>query len=106
MNMNPLDLTKDNFDQEVLECKLPVLVEFWATWCGHCRAFSPTIDKLCGDTQGKAKICKVEVDDNPELSSEYGINSIPTMIIVVNGEIVDTIVGATTEEELVDKLGV
>lgn len=98
------DITKENFEQEVLQSDQPVLLEFWANWCGQCKAFAPVIDEICKDMDGKVKVCKVEVDENPELAAEYEVRAIPTMFIIKDGEVVDTIEGARTKEELEQKL--
>lgn len=100
----PTDVTKDNFDKEVTECEQPVLVEFWAAWCGHCKAYAPVIDEVSKDMEGQVKVCKVEVDDNPELSEEFEVRSIPTLFLIKNGEIVDRIEGALPKEKLEEKL--
>lgn len=98
------DITKENFEQEVLQSDQPVLLEFWANWCGQCKAFAPVIDEVCKDMGDKVKICKVEVDENPELAAEYEVRAIPTMFIIKDGEVIDTIEGARTKEELEQKL--
>ena len=97
-------LTEANFDAEVLQSKLPVLVDFWAEWCGPCRMLSPTIDELATEFSGRAKVGKVNVDQNQMIAERYGIRSIPTLILFKNGEIIEQIVGSQTREVLKNKL--
>jgi len=99
-----ITLTEANFDTEVLQSKLPVLVDFWAEWCGPCRMLSPTIDELATEFSGKAKVGKVNVDQNQMIAERYGIRSIPTLILFKNGEIIEQIVGSQTKEVLKTKL--
>lgn len=101
--MAALHLTNENFKEEVLESKVPVLVDFWATWCGPCQMVGPVIDEIAGEVTD-AKICKVDVDKNPELSKEYRVMSIPTLIVFKNGEIAKRDVGAKSKEEILDML--
>lgn len=99
-------LTKDNFDQEVVNSEKPVLIDFWASWCGPCRAVAPIMDELAEELNGKAKICKVNVDDEAELSAKFRIMSIPTVMLYKNGEMVEKVIGARSKEEfskLIDK---
>ncbi|MWV62839.1 thioredoxin [Helicobacter saguini] len=97
-----IELTNENFDAVVKEGVS--LVDFWAPWCGPCRMIAPVIDELAGEYAGKANICKVNTDEQEELSARYGIRSIPTILIMKNGEIKDTLIGATTKAVLVEKL--
>ncbi len=99
-----LVFTEDNFTQEVLQSDKPVLVDFWATWCGPCRMIAPIIDQISTEMATQVKVGKVDVDDNNGLASTYGVRSIPTLIIFKNGEVVDTIVGATSKDAIVSKL--
>jgi len=97
-------LTDDNFEQEVLQSNIPVLVDFWAPWCGPCRMIAPTIEKLAEEFKGKVKIGKLNVDDHAATAQRYGIMSIPTLNIFKGGEIADQIMGAQPEPILRDKL--
>lgn len=97
-----IELTKENFAEHTQSGV--VLVDFWAPWCGPCRMLSPVIDKLAEEFEGKAKVCKVNTDEQEELSAQFGIRSIPTMLFFKNGEVVDQMVGATSEQVLKDKL--
>lgn len=98
--MEAIDLTKDNFEQEVLQANTPVIVDFWATWCGPCRAQSPILDQLVDKENGKIKICKVNVDEQPELAIEFNVMSIPTLLFYKNGEKIQTLVGLQEEEKI------
>ena len=101
--MGALHLTKENFKKEVLEAKEPVLVDFWATWCGPCQMVGPVIEEIAGEVTD-AKICKVDVDENPELAKEDRVMSIPTLMVFKNGEAVKREVGAKPKEEILDML--
>ncbi len=95
-----IDITDTNFKQEVLEEILPVLVDFWAVWCGPCLRLAPVIEQIAKEYKGKLKVCKLNVDDAPETASSYGIMSIPTLVIFKNGEVVDKIVGVLPKAEI------
>lgn len=97
-------LTKDNFQAEVLESKVPVLVDFWATWCGPCRMIAPVIEELAESYAGKAKIGKVNAEEQAHLAGEYGVVSIPTMIFFKSGKPVDQITGAVPKNAIAKKL--
>ena len=94
MSENALEITDDKFDEEVLKSETPVLVDFWATWCGPCKAVGPIVDELATEYAGKLKVAKVDVDTNQRVAASYGIQSIPTLLIFKNGEIVERITGA------------
>ena len=89
-----------NFGEEVLSSKEPVLVDFWAEWCGPCRAISPVLEELAGELEGKVKIVKLNVDENPNTASKYGIMSIPTLMMFKNGELASRQVGAAPKAKL------
>lgn len=100
----PIHLTDSNFTDEIKGSDVPVLVDFWAAWCGPCRMIAPIIDELATEFDGKAKIAKVDVDNNQQVAMQYGIRSIPTILIFKGGEQVESIVGAVPKEQIESKL--
>jgi len=102
--MGTIHLDDKNFEQEVLKSDLPVLVDFWAEWCGPCRAIAPIIEELAGELQGKMKVAKINVDEAQDLAGNYNVMSIPTMLIFKNGKPVDQVVGAMPKPQLLAKI--
>ena len=103
-NSKYVTLNEENFDSEVLKNDQPVLVDFWAEWCGPCRAIAPTIEKLAGEFDGKATIAKVNVEEQPGLAERFSIRSIPSLLFFRDGEIVDQLTGVVPQAVLADKL--
>ncbi|MCX6155363.1 MAG: thioredoxin [Candidatus Kapabacteria bacterium] len=101
---HPIHVTDANFDSEVKKSNVPVLVDFWATWCGPCRMIAPILEELSGEYEGKVKITKLDVDNNQKTAMEFGVRSIPTLLIFKNGSVVDTIVGAVPKAKITSKL--
>lgn len=104
MNRNVQIVNQDNFDSEVLKAEKPVLVDFWAAWCGPCRMVSPVIDQIAEQYEGKIKIAKVNVDENPELAGKYDIMSIPSVFLFDKGNKVDGIIGARPKQAFEDMI--
>jgi len=102
-NMTALHISKDNFNKEVLNSDMPVLLDFWADWCGPCRMLSPIIEELAVELTG-AKICKINVDEQPELAAQFKIMTIPTLVVMQNGKVSNTSIGVRPKSEIVDMI--
>jgi len=100
----PIELTDENFESEVLTADVPVLVDFWAEWCGPCKMIAPSVAELATEYSGKAKVGKLDVDSNQNIASKYGIRSIPSLLIFKGGKVVEQIVGAVPKNQIQSKL--
>ena len=100
MSENISHVTDGNFEQEVLRCEQPVLVDYWAQWCGPCKVIAPLLDEVAGEYKGRLKVAKLNVDDNPDTPPKYGVRGIPTLIIFKNGNAAATKVGALSKSQL------
>lgn len=101
--MSVLHITKENFENEVLKSDRPVLLDFWASWCGPCRMVSPIIDEIAEETTDK-KVCKINVDEQPELAQAFGVMSIPTLVVMKDGEVIGQSVGVKSKEAILHML--
>tara|TARA_B100001113_G_scaffold353370_1_gene357431 strand:- start:1086 stop:1412 length:327 start_codon:yes stop_codon:yes gene_type:complete len=104
MSNNVNEFTDENFDVDVAKSELPVLIDFWAAWCGPCKAIAPVIEEIAVEYEGKIKVGKVDVDKNQNTAMKYGVRSIPTLLIMKSGEVVNQIVGAVPKENITDIL--
>jgi len=102
--MKPIEVTDASFDSAVLKSDIPVLVDFWAVWCGPCKMIAPVVEEIGTEYDGKIKVVKVDVDNNPETSMKFGIRSIPTLMIFKGGKVVEQLIGAMPKRALLDKL--
>jgi thioredoxin 1 len=102
--MKPIEVTDANFETEVIKSDKPVLIDFWAVWCGPCKMIAPTVEEIAKEFEGKIKVCKLDVDSNPQTAMKYGIRSIPTLLIVKGGQVVEQMVGAVPKRQMVEKV--
>jgi len=102
--MKPVELTDKNFESEVVKSEKPVLVDFWAAWCGPCKMIAPIVEELATELSGKLKVGKVDVDVNQQVAQQFGIRSIPTLLVFKGGRVVDQIVGAVPKNVLTEKV--
>lgn len=102
--MEVLTITSKNFEEEVAKSDIPVLLDFWATWCGPCKMMSPIVDEVASQVQGKAKVGKINVDEEQELASAFGIMSIPTLVVIENGKLKTQTVGVRSKQEVLNML--
>ena len=104
MSKHVNEFTDANFEDDVTKSEIPVLVDFWATWCGPCKAIAPLIEEIAEQYDGKVKVGKLDVDQNQNSAMKYGVRSIPTLLILKNGEVINQIVGSVPKAEITDKL--
>jgi thioredoxin 1 len=100
----PLEITNDNFETEVIQSDVPVMVDFWANWCGPCRMIAPIVEELAETYEGKAKIGKLDVDSHQEIAMKYKIMSIPNVLFFKGGEVVDQVIGAVPKKQFIEKI--
>ena len=105
IKMAELVLTEQNFEEEVLRAKQPVLVDFWATWCGPCRMLAPVIEEIANEYEGKVKVGKVNVDEQPELAERFGVETIPTLLVFRNGQAGEPLIAPGSKAQIVEWAG-
>jgi thioredoxin 1 len=100
----PININEESFERAVVQSPVPVLVDFWAPWCGPCKMIAPLLDEIARENPGTLRVAKVNVDDNPALAARYGVRSIPTLLVFSNGQLKDTSVGLTSKQSLLSKV--
>ena len=103
--MAEIIIDSTNFETEVLKSDVPVLVDFWATWCGPCMMLAPTVEQLAKEANGRYKVCKANVDEQPALAMQFGIESIPTLLLFKNGTLADSLIGLRPKEQIISAFG-
>ncbi len=103
--MTVIKITSENYEKEIVESTVPVLIDFWATWCGPCRMMSPVIDEIASESDGSYKVASVNVDDEPELANQYAISAIPCFVVVENGERKTSTLGVKPKSAILEMLG-
>jgi thioredoxin 1 len=104
VTMKPIEITDANFQNEVLESSVPVLIDFWAVWCGPCKMIAPVVEEIAKEYDGKLKVGKVDVDNNPQISMKFGIRSIPTLMVFKGGKVVEQLIGAVPKKNVLEKV--
>jgi thioredoxin 1 len=102
--MAPIEITDSNFQHEVLDSDKPVLLDFWAVWCGPCKSIAPVVDEIAREFDGRLKVGKVDVDNNPEVSMKFGIRNIPALMVFKQGRVVEQVIGAVHKRNLLEKV--
>ncbi len=102
--MKPITITDSNFEAEVINSEVPVLIDFWAAWCGPCKMIAPVVEELATEYDGKLKVGKLDVDENQQTAIKYGVRSIPTVLIIQGGEVKETIIGAVPKSMFEEKI--
>jgi len=102
--MKPVEITDDNFESEVLKSERPVLIDFWAVWCGPCKAIAPMVEEIASQYDGRLKVGKLDVDSNPRVTTDFHVRSIPTLMIFKGGKVVEQVIGALPKRSLLEKV--
>lgn len=102
--MSVITITSKNFEEEVSKSNVPVLLDFWASWCGPCKMVSPIVDKVAEEVEGKAKVGKINVDEEQELAQAFSVMSIPTLVVINNGKLVNQLVGVRSKQEIIEMI--